>query len=144
MRASRGDPAWSPGALTEEYLSPAQRATASPGWFEAAIAWACRPVRASIAPLAPSARRIGELDGYEVSDILVHHGTERYAGQQRVPVTPWDVLAEHSEPGRMRDGRPARHVLRPERLRGPRIEAGRGGRAHRGHDLARNGIPRRR
>lgn len=83
--------------LTEEYLSPAQRAIASPGWFDAAIAWACRPVRASIAPLAPSARRIGELDGYEVSDILVHHGTERYAGQQRVPVTPWDVLAAHSE-----------------------------------------------
>ena len=56
------------------YLTPAQRATASPEWFDTAIAWACRPVRASIAPLAPSARRIGELDGYEVSDILVHHG----------------------------------------------------------------------
>ena len=64
--------------------------------FDAAIAWACRPVRASIAPLTPSARRIGELDGYEVSDILVHHGIERYAGQQRVPITPWDILAEQS------------------------------------------------
>ena len=82
--------------LTEEYLTPAQRATALPGWFDAAIAWACRPVRANIAPLAPSARRIGELDGYEVSDILVHHGIGRYAGQQRVPATPWNVLAEHA------------------------------------------------
>jgi TPR repeat protein len=82
--------------LTEEYLTPAQRATASPGWFEAAIAWACRPVRAGIAALAPSAWRIGELDGYEVSDILVDRGMRRYAVQQGVPATPWEVLAEHS------------------------------------------------
>jgi TPR repeat protein len=82
--------------LTEEYLTPAQRATASPGWFGAAMAWASRPVRTGIAALAPSARRIGELDGYEVSDILVHHGMRRYAGQQGVPVMPWEVLAGHS------------------------------------------------
>lgn len=82
--------------LTEEYLTPAQRATASPGWFEAAIAWACSPVRASIAPLAPSARRIGELDGYEVSDILVDRGMRRYAVQHEVPAAPWEVLAQHS------------------------------------------------
>jgi TPR repeat protein len=82
--------------LTEVYLTPAQRATAPPSWFEAAIAWACHPVRASIAPLAPSARRIGELDGYEVSDILVDHGMRRYAARQKVPVAPWEVLADHS------------------------------------------------
>ena len=83
--------------LAEEYLTPAERATASPGWFDAAIAWACRPVRASIAPLSPSARRVGELDGYQVSDVLVDHGMQRYAAQHEVPVGPWDILAEHSE-----------------------------------------------
>jgi len=82
--------------LTEAYLTPAQRATAPPGWFEAAIAWACRPVRASIAAVAPSACRIGELDGYEVSDILVDHGMRRYARRQEVPVAPWEALADHS------------------------------------------------
>jgi len=85
--------------LTEEYLTPAQRATVSPGWFEAAIAWACRPVRTGIAALSPSARRIGELDGYEVSDILVDRGMRRYVTLQEVPVTPWEVLADHSALG---------------------------------------------
>jgi len=82
--------------LTENYLTRAQRATATSGWFDSAIAWACHPVRGSIAPLTPSARRIGELDGYEISDILVHHGMRRFARQQEVPLKPWDVLVEHA------------------------------------------------
>lgn len=83
--------------LAENYLTSAQRATATPDWFTMAVAWACRPVRGIVAPLVPSARRIGELDGYTVSDILVHRGARRFVAQQTVPSTPWDILANYAE-----------------------------------------------
>jgi hypothetical protein len=43
------------------------------------------------------ARRIGELDGYTVSDILVHRGARRFAAQQTVLSTPWDIFADHTD-----------------------------------------------
>jgi TPR repeat protein len=83
--------------LAEEYLTSAQKAAATPGWFTTAVAWACRPVRGTVAPLVPSARRIGELDGYTVSDILVHRGARRFAAQQALPTAPWDILADYAD-----------------------------------------------
>jgi hypothetical protein len=78
--------------LCEEYLTGAQRASANPGWFDSAVKWACRPVRGQIAPLAAAARRVGQLDGYVVNDILVHDGVRRYNEMLRVPDKPWEVL----------------------------------------------------
>jgi len=83
--------------LAENYLTSAQKVAATPDWFTTAVVWACRPVRGTVAPLAPSARRIGELDGYTVSDILVHRGARRFAAKQTVPSTPWDILADHAD-----------------------------------------------
>lgn len=84
-------------ALTEEYLTSAQKATATDGWFDSALQWALRPVRGDVAPLAPAARRVGELDGYQASDILTHRAARRYAARTQSPNKPWDVLVAHAD-----------------------------------------------
>ncbi|WP_086820200.1 tetratricopeptide repeat protein [Allokutzneria sp. NRRL B-24872] len=84
-------------ALTEEYLTSAQKATATAGWFDSALQWALRPVRGDVALLTPAARRVGELDGYQASDILAHRAAQRYAARRESPDKPWEVLVERSD-----------------------------------------------
>lgn len=81
-------------ALAEHHLTGAQRAAADQDWFSIALQWACRPVRGSIAPLTPYARSIGHVDGYVVSDILVHHASDRYAANHQAPLGPWETLVD--------------------------------------------------
>ncbi|MFI7131338.1 tetratricopeptide repeat protein [Nonomuraea sp. NPDC050153] len=83
--------------LAEEYLTPAQRALAEPDWFASAISWACRPVLGEVAPMSPSALKVGELDGYAVSDVLVYHESRKWSTARRVPDTPWDILVAETD-----------------------------------------------
>lgn len=54
-------------------LSAAERAHAAKGWWTNALAWASAPVRGIIAPLTPVGTKATVVDGYAVSDILLHH-----------------------------------------------------------------------
>ncbi|MBS2965824.1 sel1 repeat family protein [Actinocrinis puniceicyclus] len=83
--------------LAEQYLTNAQRAQAQPDWFDKALQWALHPVRGDVAALTPSARRVGELDGYQASDILTHRSARRYASRRQSPAKPWDVLVAYAD-----------------------------------------------
>jgi len=83
--------------LAAEYLTSAQRATATADWFDKALQWAMRPIRGDVAALTPAARRIGELDGYQPSDILTHRAAQSYAMRRQSPSKPWDVLVAHAD-----------------------------------------------
>lgn len=82
-------------SLTEKYLTDAQRASANQDWFTSGLEWACQPVRGTTAMLTAQARTVGQIDGYRITDILVHHAQHRYADEQRVPEKPWNVLEGH-------------------------------------------------
>ncbi|KZB82726.1 SEL1-like repeat protein [Amycolatopsis regifaucium] len=84
-------------SLAAEYLTSAQRATATADWFDSALQWALRPVRGDVAPLIPMARRVGELDGYQASDILTHRAARRYGERRQSPDKLWGVLATHAD-----------------------------------------------
>ncbi|MEU0509278.1 tetratricopeptide repeat protein [Amycolatopsis sp. NPDC006125] len=84
-------------SLAAEYLTSAQRATATAGWFDSALQWALHPVRGNVAPLTPMARRVGELGGYQASDILTHRAAQRYGARRQSPDKPWGVLVEHAD-----------------------------------------------
>jgi TPR repeat protein len=59
--------------VAREFLAGPQRAMAVEGWLTDALSWACQPVYNSggIAPLQAFAESVGQLDGYQVSDVLV-------------------------------------------------------------------------
>ncbi|WP_261555524.1 DUF4365 domain-containing protein [Frankia tisae] len=83
--------------LTEVvYLTGAQRATATPEWFTTAAESARRPVRGVSPPLWPTSSRVGQIDGYAVTDILV----QQQAARQTEPAAEaaWDYLASHADP----------------------------------------------
>ncbi|WP_253886226.1 tetratricopeptide repeat protein [Actinokineospora diospyrosa] len=84
-------------SLAAEYLTSAQRAAAADDWFDSALQWALRPVRGDVAPLTPMARHVGELDGYQASDILTHHAEQRYRTRGQSPDKPWAVLAARAD-----------------------------------------------
>ncbi len=83
--------------LTEQlYLTGAQRAAASRDWFSTAVDWASRPVREVSPPLWPTSSRVGQIDGYAVTDILVQH--QATAPPQPTVEATWDYLAAHADP----------------------------------------------
>lgn len=84
-------------SLAAEYLTSMQRATATAGWFDSALQWALRPVRGDVAPLTPMARRVGEIDGYQASDILTHRAARRYGERRQSPDKPWSILVVHAD-----------------------------------------------
>ncbi|GAA0458878.1 hypothetical protein [Streptomyces olivaceiscleroticus] len=85
--------------LAEACLSQGQRATAGPEWFASAVAWATDPVRGSVAPLVPEAAEVDQLDGYRVTDILVHRAQHRpRTTPSPVPDELWEVLIDHAPP----------------------------------------------
>jgi Tfp pilus assembly protein PilF len=57
--------------VAERLLTPARRAHPPQDWFARGIAWACRPVRGSVAAMEPYAEKMGEVLGYVPSDFLV-------------------------------------------------------------------------
>jgi TPR repeat protein len=78
--------------LAQVYLNGAQRARAGADWFDTAVDWACMPVRGVIAPLAPYAREVGELHGYQVSDVLVQYADTDSATFRDIPNATWEHL----------------------------------------------------
>ncbi|MFD7479984.1 tetratricopeptide repeat protein, partial [Streptomyces sp. NPDC059837] len=88
-------------ALSHEFLTGAQRAIADAGWLAESLAWACRSVHHSggIAPLQAVGEAIGQVDGYEVSDILVDHvaPSAPVSDQQPTPRV-WRRTAELATP----------------------------------------------
>jgi len=74
-------------------MTPEDKATASADWFSDAITWARHPVRGVASLLKPYAREIGELDGYEVSDIVTSHVLRSGFRPRNVQVRAWELLA---------------------------------------------------
>ncbi|NLU79122.1 tetratricopeptide repeat protein [Micromonospora sp. HNM0581] len=98
-----GHPAALPEALLSRmaeilYLSPYERARLRKDWFLAAVEWATVPVSGKVAALMPRADRIGQIDGYEVSDILVEWSSRRGRVGDPNPDLFWDVVAEQADP----------------------------------------------
>jgi TPR repeat protein len=73
--------------LAQAALTPAQRARATSDWFPAAVHWAREQLRGQAAPLTPQATVPGDIDGDNVSDILVQLAT-------RNPDTPWHYIPD--------------------------------------------------
>ncbi|MFI6409764.1 tetratricopeptide repeat protein [Streptomyces sp. NPDC050548] len=100
-----GHPATIPDAvikgLATEWLTGAQRANADEGWLADALNWACRPVHHSggIAPLQAAGEVIGQVDGYQVSDILVdYEGPSSPVSESKITTRIWRLVAELSTP----------------------------------------------
>jgi tetratricopeptide (TPR) repeat protein len=83
--------------LATVHLSGAQRAHANAEWLTDALQWACEPVRGSAAPISPYAAKIGHLDGYSVSDILVQNRHSTLTDSP-IPDRQWDLLVESAAP----------------------------------------------
>jgi TPR repeat protein len=83
--------------LTEQvYLTGAQRATATPEWFATAVESARRPVRGASPPMWPTSSRVGQIDGYVVTDILVQH--QPASLPEPAVEAAWNYLASHADP----------------------------------------------
>ncbi|OIJ89772.1 tetratricopeptide repeat protein [Streptomyces colonosanans] len=88
-------------ALALGHLTGPQRAAAGAHWFSDALTWACRPVHHSggIAPLQACAEMVGQVDGYQVSDILVDHtGATSPAPHRRFMPTIWGSVITLASP----------------------------------------------
>ncbi|MFD7933834.1 tetratricopeptide repeat protein [Streptomyces sp. NPDC059755] len=83
--------------LAAAHLSGAQRAQAKADWLTDALQWSCQPVRGSAAPLVPYAARVGELDGYRVTDILVQH-RQNTLPEIPIPDSQWALLIDFATP----------------------------------------------
>ncbi|MFF6872095.1 tetratricopeptide repeat protein [Streptomyces sp. NPDC012450] len=72
-----GHPSPVPRQVIEEVaatlMTGQQRALAPENWLDGATEWACQPVRGASALLAPYAAKVGSLDGYTVSDVVLQH-----------------------------------------------------------------------
>ncbi|WP_435228487.1 tetratricopeptide repeat protein [Streptomyces sp. Tue6028] len=88
-------------ALAMEFLTGSERATAGEGWLTEGLSWACEPVHHSggIAPLQAFGESVGQVDGYQVSDILVDYEA-RSAPISQVQITPsiWETLVNLAAP----------------------------------------------
>ncbi|MCI3269666.1 tetratricopeptide repeat protein [Streptomyces cylindrosporus] len=100
-----GHPDTVPSAIVEalalECLTGPWRAAAKDSWFPEALTWACQPVHHSggIAPLQACAKTIGQIDGYQVSDILVDHASPSApASQQPITSRVWTHLTDLAAP----------------------------------------------
>ena len=78
-------------AAAPGYCTSRQQATAPPGWFEAGLAYATRPLRGAAAALDPAPAAMGQISGYIPADYLVQHATrERRAAA--IPASTWEAL----------------------------------------------------
>ncbi|MFB6638082.1 tetratricopeptide repeat protein [Streptomyces chartreusis] len=88
-------------ALAKQFLAGNERAIAGEEWLTEALMWACRPVHNSgdIAPLQAFGESMGQVDGYQVSDILVDHETQSAPiTQEQINPTVWESLVEWATP----------------------------------------------
>ncbi|MGW1268321.1 SEL1-like repeat protein [Streptomyces sp. NPDC002491] len=88
-------------ALAQDFLTGNQRATADEGWLAEALAWACSSVYHSggIAPLQAIGESVGQVDGYQVSDILVDHtAPSAPISEQQITSRVWRRMAELAAP----------------------------------------------
>ncbi|MFF9772012.1 hypothetical protein ACF1GT_36590, partial [Streptomyces sp. NPDC014636] len=83
--------------LALAHLSGAQRAQANDAWATDALRWACMPVRGAAALLTPDAARIGHVDGYRVTDILIQHA-QGSPNRASIPERQWTILTTHATP----------------------------------------------
>nr|WP_168515187.1 SEL1-like repeat protein [Streptomyces sp. S1D4-11]QIZ00520.1 sel1 repeat family protein [Streptomyces sp. S1D4-11] len=83
--------------LAPHYLTAVQRAKAAPDWFPTAMEWACTSVRGTTAPLNPSAKRMGHVDGYHPSDLLLQQAWDT-RDDASIPHEVWRLLVD--EPSR--------------------------------------------
>ncbi|WP_054571499.1 toll/interleukin-1 receptor domain-containing protein [Frankia sp. R43] len=81
-------------AAAPGYCTPRQRATASPDWFDHALAYATTPLHGATAALNPVGAGMGQLAGYTVADYLLHHTTHTRE-HERGPASLWTALRDH-------------------------------------------------
>ncbi|MFJ8949157.1 tetratricopeptide repeat protein [Streptomyces sp. NPDC102381] len=87
--------------LSKSFLTANDRATADEDWLSEALAWACQPVHNSggIAPLQAVGETIGQIDGYEVSDILVdYEAPSAPSSHEQVTAGIWEDLLHLATP----------------------------------------------
>jgi tetratricopeptide (TPR) repeat protein len=83
-------------AAAPGYLGARERATATVGWFDAAIAYATKELHGATAALVPAAGlRMGEVAGYVVADYLLQHG-QRIRRAVSPPASLWDSVVAHT------------------------------------------------
>jgi len=74
------------------YLTPAQRATAPPGWLQRALDYAMTPLHGAAAALSPvSETTMGQPSGYLVADFLFQHARQ-VRRTSLIPTTAWHSL----------------------------------------------------
>jgi hypothetical protein len=71
------------------YCTPRQRAAAPRRWFEAALTYATTPVDGGVALLYPVSQEMGEVDGYVVSDYLMHLAKQQQITTKAPATTEW-------------------------------------------------------
>ncbi|MET7845334.1 tetratricopeptide repeat protein [Streptomyces sp. NPDC005356] len=87
--------------LAKSLLTGNDRATAAEDWLCEALTWACQPVHNSggIAPLQAVGEVIGQVDGYEVSDILVdYEAPSAPTSQEQITPALWEDLVRLAAP----------------------------------------------
>ncbi|MEV0133043.1 tetratricopeptide repeat protein [Dactylosporangium sp. NPDC050688] len=79
------------------YLTPAQQATAPPGWLDHALTYATAPVHGAAACLTPIPAGMGSIAGYTPADYLHQHAqyTRRTTA---LPDLVWTTLTTHHHP----------------------------------------------
>ncbi|MFD4653806.1 tetratricopeptide repeat protein [Streptomyces sp. NPDC058441] len=88
-------------SLAKSFLTGNDRATAAENWLSEALAWACRPVHNSggIAPIQAVGEVMGQVDGYEVSDILVdYEAPSAPTSQEQITPGIWEELVRLATP----------------------------------------------
>ncbi|GFJ81311.1 hypothetical protein [Phytohabitans houttuyneae] len=84
-------------AAAAGYLTPAQWATAPPGWVDAALSYALTPLHGAAATLAPVPAAGGEpgrIGGYAIADYLLQHA-RRTRRAACLPAACWQAMVEH-------------------------------------------------
>ncbi|MCX5049916.1 MULTISPECIES: hypothetical protein [unclassified Streptomyces] len=87
--------------MAKEFLTGSERATAGEQWLAEALTWACRPVHhgGGIAPLQAFGEAMGQVDGYQVSDILVDYEAPSVPiSQEQITSGVWERIAESAAP----------------------------------------------
>ncbi|GAA2347696.1 hypothetical protein GCM10010431_84020 [Streptomyces kunmingensis] len=87
-------------ALATSCLTGNDRASAADNWLSEALAWACRPVHNSggIAPLQAVGEVMGQVDGYEVSDLLVGYEASSAPASHDLTSGNWEDLVRLATP----------------------------------------------
>ena len=77
-------------AAAPGYCTSRQQAIAPPGWFEAGLAYATRPLRGAAAALDPAPAAMGQVSGYIPADYLVQRATRERGAT--IPASTWEAL----------------------------------------------------